>query len=425
MVLATRRLNLALIACLSLACGYDEEIDQDDGADGTAGDDGGDGAETATDDGAADGADDGIAAGCQVPDMACPDDLTPIGAAGEYRVDRFETEWSWDEDCEGSIGTPIYVEVPDDTISLSATIDAGATETAFGFVGNADTVLVDFAAEGATGFYEAPLKHGPTAVSTFVLPSSDDTHPQAGCLALLPVALDDLTGETSPVHIVSRRYDGEGALSVNLVVVEGAQIDQADLDAAAQVMVDLYANNDAASIGEINRVDLATDAGPFIEAEGEDVEALRSAMAGGDGNRMNLFFITDFTDEPGTLGIAAGIPGPNGIHGTVASGVVMALDAHLDDSGVLDATLLGETMAHEMGHQMGLPHTSEADGSDHDLASDTPQCTIDMDSDGDGQLSAEECPDGLNVMFWTSGDQSQQEMSSTQSDVIFFSPITL
>ncbi|MEM7155255.1 MAG: zinc-dependent metalloprotease family protein [Myxococcota bacterium] len=421
MVLATRTWNLALVACLSLACGYDEGFDQDDGAAGTTDDGGDEGADTTGED----GADDGVPAGCSVPAMACPDDRPELGAAGEYRVDAFSTEWTWDDECEASVGTPVYVEVPADTVSLSAAIDAGATETAFGYVGNGDRVFVDMTADGVTSFYQAPLKHGPTAVSTFVLPSSDDTYPEAGCLALLPVALDDLSGETSQVHLVSRRYDGDGSLGVNLVVVDGAQIDQADLDAATQVMVDLYSNNDAAAIGDVVRVDITTDAGPFIEAEGEDVEALRASMAGADHNRMNLFFISDFTDEPGTLGIAAGIPGPNGVHGTVASGVVMALDAHLDEGGSLDATLLGETMAHEMGHQMGLPHTSEADGSDHDLAGDTPQCTIDMDADGDGQLSAEECPDGLNVMFWTAGDQSQQEMSSIQSDIIFFSPVTL
>ena len=51
------------------------------------------------------------------------------------------------------------------------------------------------------------------------------------------------------------------------------------------------------------------------------------------------------------------------------------------------------TCAHEVGHYLGLYHTSEHDGGAHDPIADTPEC-----ASGDGA-----CPDGDNVMFWTGG----------------------
>ena len=40
----------------------------------------------------------------------------------------------------------------------------------------------------------------------------------------------------------------------------------------------------------------------------------------------------------------------------------------------LDAQLLGETAAHEMGHQLGLFHTTESGGTQFDILSDTLEC---------------------------------------------------
>ena len=51
------------------------------------------------------------------------------------------------------------------------------------------------------------------------------------------------------------------------------------------------------------------------------------------------------------------------------------------------------TCAHEIGHYLGLYHTSERDGRQHDPIADTAEC-------GEGAIT---CPDGGNIMFWTGG----------------------
>jgi hypothetical protein len=99
----------------------------------------------------------------------------------------------------------------------------------------------------------------------------------------------------------------------------------------------------------------------------------------------------------------------------------------------LDTQLLGETAAHEMGHQLGLFHTTEQGGTVFDIISDTAECAKrSRDNNSNGKMSAEECEfyGGDNVMFWTpwssssrSTGKKQETLSSHQQQVLKYSPI--
>ena len=99
----------------------------------------------------------------------------------------------------------------------------------------------------------------------------------------------------------------------------------------------------------------------------------------------------------------------------------------------MDAQLLGETAAHEMGHQLGLFHTTEKEGTVFDILSDTPECSSSsQDNDSNGTVNAEECDEfgGGNLMFWTSwssasrsAGKKQETLSSHQQYVLKYSPI--
>lgn len=369
---------------------------------------------------------------CVVPGLdlllECPDDAPIVGVAGMQSVDSFEFEWElYDEACGIAVTAPLYFTLPDDIISFSLVVQSDVQPVLFSGVGHDGVLILDILAEGEFGIGEPPLKHvsGPTANLT--LPMSPDTYPVPGCLAVLPTVLEDAVGAGGLLQIATRRgdpLDGTGRLPVNAIRVSDAQISDEEINAALVVADNLYVANDAGTLTDITLIDLATDDGSFIPTEGPEIDRLRSTMLGGSPSAINVFFIDDFTDASGFLGIAAGIPGPNGIPETVGSGVVVALASHQSIEGVLDTTLMGETIAHEVGHQLGLFHTSESDGSEHDLAPDTAECTLDMDTNRDGQLAAEECPDGDNVMFWTSASFSQELMSLAQSDVLFYSPVS-
>ncbi|TNE90913.1 MAG: hypothetical protein EP330_07060 [Deltaproteobacteria bacterium] len=357
----------------------------------------------------------------------CPADAPVLGQAGTFTVESWDVTWTWARKDRMSWAPPIYAIVPDDITSLAVTVDAGTNFGGFGWLEVGGEVFVDGSLyEGETAWGDAPLYHWPEVAGTVVLPMNQQTWPNPGCMVVLPAVDGNADGESGTVHIGTRRFDaGDGLLDVNLVVVEGVDITQDELDASVAVMRSLYEAGGGPSLGAVNTYTVNTDGGDVIRSEGADIASLRATEVG-DGTGLNMFFITDFSDDSGTLGIAAGIPGPIGIPGTSGSGVVLAVGANLTgDGSAVDTQLLGETMAHEAGHQFGLFHSTEETG-EHDIIADTPDCPMSADADGDGALYAEECVehDGANFMFWVAGDFRQDEITATQADMLYYSPAT-
>jgi len=72
-------------------------------------------------------------------------------------------------------------------------------------------------------------------------------------------------------------------------------------------------------------------------------------------------------------GYAMGLPGPFDADRSNAA-VLVSTDAYTDSDNLLDVEGLGSTVAHEVGHFLGLYHTSESTGTQHDPIPDSPQC---------------------------------------------------
>jgi hypothetical protein len=145
---------------------------------------------------------------------------------------------------------------------------------------------------------------------------------------------------------------------------------------------------------------------------------LLALSAGASNVALDVFFVAEIDASSGgeVGGIAGGTPVPWGMHGGPGSGVVIAADALIAQN---DSAKLGRTLAHEIGHALGLFHTTELDGSVLDPFPDTPSCPIGQDADHNGSLDASECADygGDNLMFPTS-DARGSQLSADQIAVL-------
>jgi hypothetical protein len=354
----------------------------------------------------------------QNPPLAtCPMDAPTLGTAGSTDHDLVELTWD-SNGVESYIDGYLYFVIPSDILSLLIAVEQGAEYTAINNMAIDGEVYVDL--PNAIG--EAPFYHWPVEVASVAMPIDGDTAPPGGgCLALDPVVYADVAGETGTLHLVTRRGpDVDTAMDINVFVVGETVIAEADITAALTHMDEVYQGGGSARLGDVS-ISALDWPNAYVDMEGQEIDDLRAATTSDRPTAMNVLFVQDFT-ETGWLGFAAGIPGPNGVPATAASGVIVSVDTHLDGDGVTVLTdLMGETMAHEFGHQLGLFHTTEDTGTEFDGITDTAECPLENDADGDEEMSAEECADldGRNFMFWTSSDEfGQYEMSPIQAMVL-------
>lgn len=129
---------------------------------------------------------------------------------------------------------------------------------------------------------------------------------------------------------------------------------------------------------------------------------------------LNVFLVRGFlvSGAPGLLGVSIGLPGPAGLHGTGTSGVTFTTEYLTDASG---ASYTGLVMAHEIGHYLGLLHTTETDGVSVDPLDDTPNCV--------GASFPTGCPDLRNLMFPYAG-QDHRVITPGQSWMMLKNPLT-
>ncbi|MET0386073.1 MAG: hypothetical protein ABW321_08955 [Polyangiales bacterium] len=147
-----------------------------------------------------------------------------------------------------------------------------------------------------------------------------------------------------------------------------------------------------------------------------ELPALLRLSAGAANSGLDVFFVADIAAHGADVGgIAGGTPVPFGMHGTPGSGIVVATDMFLQADA---PEALGRTLAHELGHALGLFHTIELDGTVTDPLPDTPACPITRDLDRSGSLDADECAahGGDNLMFPTSDAGTQ--LTAQQREVL-------
>lgn len=133
------------------------------------------------------------------------------------------------------------------------------------------------------------------------------------------------------------------------------------------------------------------------------------------GNALDIFLVQRTSDD--TVGAAARGPGPAGgfLRGKGLRHSI-AITAFDKTGAPRPIELLQKTLAHEIGHFLGLLHTTEIDFTQDDL-DDTPRSDkTQVDKDGNGKLDAADLPtpDASNVLFPFDAGQVRDTLTPRQ-----------
>jgi hypothetical protein len=180
----------------------------------------------------------------------------------------------------------------------------------------------------------------------------------------------------------------------------------------------------------------------------------------GPGNVVSMFLVPQITDldAPGgnrTVGYDGAIPGVSTFNGTTAGGAIAsAADLHTPtgcgSAFSIDCgpDVVGETVAHEVSHALGLFHTTESTGAsseDFDPLTDTPECLCSLcvaaseragcagqqgTSAGTTTVDGTSCSQGTQacggadyLMFWTLSEKSAGNLSPQEGQVMRMNPL--
>lgn len=234
-----------------------------------------------------------------------------------------------------------------------------------------------------------------------------------------------------------------GELGINLIVYTVGEPNEVIPNEAEAENIKTYMDQIfsqvGVAIGTMN-VEFRDDPGALARLSDEEgmEEFLRDVSRGTAGRSdrgINCFLVPRLPEN--ILGVDGAIPGPAFIHGTATSGIIAQIapygfEAKGYTAHETDQIFLAKILAHEIGHYLGLYHTSEKDGSSDTLA-DTPECGIDNDADADGEVSGPECRGkGADyLMFWVADFQLvfdgdfQTKLSTRQGQIINTHPSIL
>jgi len=339
----------------------------------------------------------------------------------------------------GETSGPFTVTVPEGAAAFTITADGGdASDMDISNITdpNGRRLVMENPEQDVIGV-NLTQGYGQSAVE-FTLPHSGDYPLLTGTYTYYVTHYDSVDRQSKPVSIYRSVKLAPGAvIDINVFLVA---IPDYDTQGAARLNLMLDRFRTALGwmgviLGEVNIIelddadaqrltviDLNRDEDQNGQADDMDELFRRSTQAGN--NYVSFFLVRDFS-EAGVLGVAGGIPCPQLVTGTAHSGVTINLFGGFASITSQGLRIQGDTMAHELGHFLGLFHTTELHGTAFDPLSDTPACDVRAhDTNKDGVVSATECEnlDGPNLMFWSAAPYAQETFTGMQKYVASLNP---
>ena len=272
----------------------------------------------------------------------------------------------------------VEVTVPSVGVSMQVQVD---------FAPTAATTYAGGIVRDAGGIYNiggVPVPQYPTGPSALPpwaggAPNHPDRSWPPGTYSIWPVANPEMDGTPADVRVVIKRaleeLDG-GILDLDLYFSPGSGLSAASAPTLPGfgnfvAHIDSILQQADIQLGVLRYYDLADSAFDVLDDYGEFGAMLAAGNPGTD-RTLDMFFVDDVDLNAGpnvnVLGVAAHRPGVALRHATSQSGVAVESGRILDGREVQAA----HTAAHELGHFLGLMHTSEVGGQDHDNLVDTP-----------------------------------------------------
>ena len=297
---------------------------------------------------------------------------------------------------EFGVGQVVF-EAPDDVLSLTVIVHGEAN----GWYGvdawtdptGVELVTPDWVVEEGNerGCFSCPVFATQGAgAATIINPNRPESVVNPGTHTLSVVGfVDGLSTDVAQVTVIAKRgpaWPERGVIDL-VFYFTGAQ----DWSAAtvpddpyfAAVIGQFNALYGAAGVqvGEMTFRDLDPELRTVsIDPEDDTLGALVAHSDDAEGHGAHVFFVEEILtgepDFPSIPGVSAGVPNPPFLTGTSASGIVIATKGPLEippGQRFLDPPAIGQTLCHEMGHLLGLFHTSEYDEVSHDQFEDTPE----------------------------------------------------